>query len=163
MIFAFNDAFAELAYLRLAWLFLADSPILSCVDKISNQNSFGKVHLLLFNVQWYLDWDLRVLSQDWSLQSAQIGKNDVQFPANFYVSDSLSEHVCSNAGVSSITMLLVYCFILKAGLRKNWIPTFSSPVYKQFLPRNLNITFALIEFHMRCFLQDLPLTAEDKI
>ena len=47
--------------------------------------------------------------------------NDVQFPANFYVSDSLSEHVCSNAGVSSITMLLVYCFILKAGLRKNWI------------------------------------------
>ena len=129
MIFAFNDAFAELAYLRLAWLFLADSPILSCADNISNQNSFGKVHLLLFNVQWYLDWDLRVLSQDWTLKSAQIGKNDVQFPANFYVSDSLSEHVCSNAGVSSITMLLVCCFILKAGLRKNWITLHFSHVF----------------------------------
>ena len=47
--------------------FLADSPILSCADNISNQNGFGKVHLLLFNFQWYLDWDLRVLSQDWPL------------------------------------------------------------------------------------------------
>ena len=129
MIFAFNDAFAELAYLRLAWLFLADSPILSCADNISNQNGFGKVHLLLFNFQWYLDWDLRVLSQDWPLKSVQIGKNDVQFPANFYVSDSLSEHVCSNAGVSSITMLLVCCFILKAGLRKNWITLHFSHVF----------------------------------
>ena len=147
--------------------FLADSPILSCADNISNQNGFGKVHLLLFNFQWDLDWDLRVLSQDWPLKSAQIGKNSVQFPANFYVSDCLniSEHVCSNACVSSIIMLLVCCFILKADLRKNWITLHFSHVhvYKQFLPRNLNITFALIEFHMRCFLQDLPLTAEDKI
>ena len=67
MILAFYDAFAKLAYLRLAWLFLADCPILSCADNISNQNGFGKVHLLLFNFQWYLDWDLRVLSQDWPL------------------------------------------------------------------------------------------------
>ena len=129
MILTFNDAFAELAYLRLAWLFLADSPILSCADNISNQNGFGKIHLLLFNAQWYLDWDLRVLSQDWPLKSAQIGKNGVQFPANFYVSDSLSEHVYSNAGVSSITMLLVCCFILKAGLRKNWITQHFSHVF----------------------------------
>ena len=148
MILAFYDAFAELAYLRLAWLFLADSPILSCADNISNQNGFVKVHLLLFNVQWDLVWDLRVLSQDWPLKSVQIGKNDVQFPANFYVSDSLSEHVCSNAGVSSITMLLVYCFILKAGLCKNWIKRHFSHVhvYKQFLPRNLNISFAWWSF-----------------
>ena len=55
MILAFYDAFAELAYLRLAWPFLADSPILSCADNISNRNGFGKVHLLLFNVQWDLD------------------------------------------------------------------------------------------------------------
>ena len=129
MILAVYDAFAELAYLRLAWPFLADSPILSCADNISNQNGFGKVHLLLFNFQWYLDWDLRVLSQDWPLKSVQIGKNDVQFPANFYVSDSLSEHVCSNAGVSSITMLLVCCFISKAGLRKNWITLHFSHVF----------------------------------
>ena len=98
-------------------------------DNISNQNGFGKVHLLLFNFQWDLDWDLRVLSQDWPLKSAQIGKNGVQFPANFYVSDSLSEHVCSNAGVSSITMLLVCCFILKAGFRKNWITLHFSHVF----------------------------------
>ena len=84
MISAFYDAFAERAYLRLAW-FLEDSPILSCPDKTLNQNGFGKVHLLLFNAQWDLDWDLRVLSQDWPLKSAQIGKNGVQFPANFYV------------------------------------------------------------------------------
>ena len=46
------------------------------------------------------------------LNSAQIGKNDIQFPANFYVSSySLSKHVCSNACVSSINMLLVCCFI----------------------------------------------------
>ena len=43
------------AYLRLAWPFLADSPISSCADNISNQNGFGKVHLFLFNVQWDLD------------------------------------------------------------------------------------------------------------
>ena len=129
MILAFYDAFAERAYLRLTGLFLADSPILSCADNISNQNSFVKVHSLLFNFQWDLDWDLRVLSQDWPLKSVQIGKNDVQFPANFYVSDSLSEHVCSNAGVSSITMLLVCCFILKAGLRKNWITQHFSHVF----------------------------------
>ena len=71
--------------------FLADSPILSSADNISNQNGFGKVHLLLFNVQWDLDWDLRVVSQDWPLKSAQIGENGVQFPANFYVSDSLNK------------------------------------------------------------------------
>ena len=79
MILAFYDAFAELAYLYLAWLFLADSPILSWADNISNQNDFGKVHLLLFNVQWDLDWDLRVLSQDWPLKSAQIDENGVQW------------------------------------------------------------------------------------
>ena len=83
MILAFYDAFAERAYLRLTWLFLADSPILSGADNISNQNGFGKVHLLLFNVQWDLDWDLRVLSQDWPLKSVQIGKNGVQFPPIF--------------------------------------------------------------------------------
>ena len=55
MILAFYDAFAELAYLSLAWPFLADSPISSCADNISNRNGFGKVHLLLFNVQWDLD------------------------------------------------------------------------------------------------------------
>ena len=71
--------------------FFADSPILSCADNISNQNGFRKVHLLLFNVQWDLDWDLRVLSQDWALKSAQIGKNGVQFPANFYVSGRLNK------------------------------------------------------------------------
>ena len=71
--------------------FLADSPILSSADNISNQNGFGKVHLLLFNVQWDLDWDLRVVSQDWPLKSAQIGENGVQFSANIYVSDSLSK------------------------------------------------------------------------
>ena len=70
MILAFYDAFAEFAYLCLAWLFLADSPILSYADNISNENGFGKVHLLLFNVQWYLERDLRVLSQDWPLKSA---------------------------------------------------------------------------------------------
>ena len=26
-------------------------------------------------------------------------------------------------------------------------------VYKQYLPRNVNITLAVIKFHMRCFLQ----------
>ena len=55
--------------------------------------------------------------------------NDVQFPANFYVSDSLSEHVCSNACVSSIIMLLVCCFILKAGLCKNWITVHFSHMF----------------------------------
>ena len=71
--------------------FLADSPILNCADNISNQNGFGKAHLLLFNVQWDLVWDLWVLSQDRALKSAQIGKNGVQFPANSYVSDSLNK------------------------------------------------------------------------
>ena len=41
--------------------------------------------------------------------------------------------------------------------------TFFARVYEQFLPRNLNVIFSLIEFHMQCFLQDLPLNAEDKI
>ena len=35
--------------------------------------------------------------------------------------------------------------------------TYFARVYKQLLPWNLKITFALIEFHMRCFLQDLTL------
>ena len=30
---------------------LADPKILNCADKISNQNGFGTVHLLLLNVQ----------------------------------------------------------------------------------------------------------------
>ena len=34
---------------------------------------------------------------------------------------------------------------------------------KQYLPRNVNITFALIEFHRLCFLQDLPLNAKHRI
>ena len=50
MISAFYDAFGEGANLRLEWLF-ADSPILNRADKISNQNGFCKVPLLLFNVQ----------------------------------------------------------------------------------------------------------------
>ena len=56
--------------LRLAWLW-ADPPILSCAEKISNQNGFGTVNLLLLNVHWDLDWDLRILLQDWPLKSAQ--------------------------------------------------------------------------------------------
>ena len=103
-------AFVERANLRLAWLWV-DPKILNCADKISNQNGFGTVHLLLLNVQWDLDWELRILWQDWPLKSTQIGKHDIQFSANFYVSYSLSKHLCSNACVSSINMLLVCCFI----------------------------------------------------
>ena len=103
-------AFVERANLRLAWLWV-DPTILNCADKISNQNGFGTVHLLLLNVQWDLDWELRILWQDWPLKSTQIGKNDIQFSPNFYESYSLSKHVCSNACVSSINMLLVCCFI----------------------------------------------------
>ena len=103
-------AFVERANLRLAWIWV-DPTILNCADKISNQNGFGTVHLLLLNVQWDLDWELRILWQDWPLKSTQIGKNDIQFSANFFVSYSLSKHVCSIACVSSINMLLVCCFI----------------------------------------------------
>ena len=74
--------------LRLAWLW-GDPLILICADKISNQNGFDRVHLLLLDFQWYLHWELQILLQDWPLKSAQIGKNDIQFPANFYVSYSL--------------------------------------------------------------------------
>ena len=65
-------AFVERANLRLAWLWV-DPIILNCADKISNQNGFGTVHLLLLNVQWDLDWELRILWQDWPLKSTQIG------------------------------------------------------------------------------------------
>ena len=110
MILNYYYAFLERANLRLEWLW-ADPTILNCADKISNQNGFDTVHLLLLNVQWDLDWELRILWQDWPLKSTQIGKNDVQFSPNFYVPYSLSKHVCSNACFSSINMLLVCCFI----------------------------------------------------
>ena len=138
-------AFVERANLRLAWLWV-DPTILNCADKISNQNGFGTVHLLLLNVQWDLDWELRILWQDWPLKSTQIGKNDIQFSANFFVSYSLSKHVCSIA--------LSLLFHLKSWFAQklNYATAFAR-VQKQYLPRNVNITFALIEFHMRCFLQ----------
>ena len=88
MILNYYDVFGERANLRLAWLW-GDPPILNCADKISNQNVFGRVHLSLLNVKWCLDWELQILLQDWPLRSAHIGKNDIQFPANFYVSYSL--------------------------------------------------------------------------
>ena len=89
MILNYYDVFGERANLRLPWLW-GDPPILNCGDTISNQNGFGRVHLLLLNLKWYLDWELQILLQDWPVKSAQIGKNDIQFPANFYVSYSLS-------------------------------------------------------------------------
>ena len=55
MILAFYDAFAERAYLRLAWLLGGFSNFKLPADKILNQNGFCKIHLLLFNVQWDLD------------------------------------------------------------------------------------------------------------
>ena len=148
-------AFVERANLRLAWLWV-DPTILNCADKISNQNGFGTVHLLLLNVQWDLDWELRILWQDWPLKSTQIGKNDIQFSANFFVSYSLSKHVCSIA--------LSLLFHLKSWFAQklNYATAFAR-VQKQYLPRNVNITFALIEFHRRCFLQDLPLNAKHGI
>ena len=44
----------------------------------------------------------------------------------------------------------------------NYATTFAR-FHKQYLPPNVNITFALIEFHMRCFLQDLSLNAKHRI
>ena len=106
------------------------------------------------------DWDLRVLSQDWPLESAQIGKKGVQFPPIFmflrirqFKKARLFE--CLRV-IHSNAISLLFHFNSWFAQKLNSATCFAR-VYKQFLPRNLKITFALIEFHMRCFLQDLPL------
>ena len=108
MILAFYDAFAEGAYLRLAWL-LADSPILSCADNISNQ---------------------------WCTISRQFLR------VRQFKRTRLFE--CWRV-IHNYALSLLFHFKSWFAQKLNY-PTFSSPVYKQFLPRNLNITFALIEF-----------------
>ena len=112
MILAFYDAFAEGAYLRLAWL-LADSPILSCADNIWNQ---------------------------WCTISRQFLR------VRQFSGGNLSEHVCSNACVSSIIMLLVCCFILKAGLRKNWITVHFSHMFISNFYREISKNYFCLDW-----------------
>ena len=149
MILNYYDVFGERANLRLAWLW-GDPQILSCADKISNQNGFGRVHLVLLNFQWYLDWELQILLQDWPLKSVQIG-NSRQFLRILQFKLTRLFECLRLIHKYALSLL----FHLKSWFAEklNYATAFAR-VYKQYLPRNVNITFAVIKFHMRCFLQE---------
>ena len=145
MILNYYDVFGERANLRLAWLW-GDPPILNCADKISNQNGFGRVHLLLLNFQWYLVWELQILLQDWPLKSVQIGNSRQFFRILQFKLTGLFE--CLRL-IHKYTLSLLFHLKSWSAEKLNHA-TALERVYKQYLPRNVNITFALIEVHMRC-------------
>ena len=154
MILNYHAVFGERANLRLAWLW-GDPPILNCADKISNQNGFGTAHSLLLNFQWYLDWELQILLHDWPLRSAQIGKKwhtiSRQFlPILQFKLTGLFE--CLRL-IHKYALSLLFHLKSWFAEKLNYATAFAR-VYKQYLPRNVNITFAVIKFHMRCFLQE---------
>ena len=131
------------------------------VDKILNQNGFCKVHLLLFNVQWRISIGTsESFCRIDHLSQPKSAKRVYNFPPIFmflrirqFKKARLFE--CLRV-IHSNAISLLFHFNSWFAQKLNSATCFAR-VYKQFLPRNLKITFALIEFHMRCFLQDLPL------
>ena len=105
---------------------------------------FGTVHLLLLNVQWDLDWELRILN--WPPKSAQIGKNDIQFPANFLRILQFKQTRLFECLRLIHKYALSLLFHLKSWFAEklNYATAFAR-VYKQYLPWNVNITFAVIK------------------
>ena len=124
--------------------FAARSRVLARLASVAQIGELAR--MLLLNVQWDLDWELRILLQDWPPKSAQIGKNDIQFPANF-----LRILQFKLTGLFECLRLihkyaLSLLFHLKSWFAEklNYATAFAR-VYKQYLPRNVNITFAVIK------------------
>ena len=154
MILNYHAVFGERANLRLAWLW-RDPLILNCADKISNQNGFGTVHLLLLNFQWYLDWELQILLYDWPLKSAQIGKKWHTISRQFLriLQSKLTGLFECLRLIHKYALSLLFHLKSWFAEKLNYATAFAR-VYKQYLPPNVNITFAVIKFHTRCFLQE---------